>query len=58
MADTLVNKIMDIFIYKYEKKLKAGHWYGNFKNFDTALSVIYQDTIKDILKNLFIDLCQ
>jgi len=56
IAEKLVNKIMDIFIYKYEKKLRAGVKYGKYDSFQSALSLIYLDTIKDMLKSIFIDL--
>lgn len=47
---------MDIFLYKYEKKLSAGQWYSKYESFSSALSLIYLDTVKDMLKQLFIDL--
>lgn len=47
---------MDIFLYKYEKKLSAGHRYSKYESFSSALSLIYLDTVKDMLKQLFIDL--
>ena len=47
-AEGLVHKIMDIFTYKYERKLKSNRA-TSFDSFDQALTVIYQDTIKDML---------
>lgn len=50
-------RLLEIFTYKYEKKLLKGVF--NFKSvalFDQALPVILEDTMINYVKQIFIDL--
>ena len=51
----LAFKILDIFIHKYEKKLKKPNIMGNFASFGSSLSLIYEDTLIEIIKKLYVE---
>ncbi len=56
---SLTAKLLDIFVYKYEKKLNKGIFNirssDKASSFDAALSLIYEDTIVEWIKSIFID---
>jgi len=58
---SLTLKILDVFVYKYEKKFLKGNF--NIRgtgqqghSFEQALSLIYEDTLVEWVKMIFIDL--
>jgi hypothetical protein len=59
---SLTVKILDVFVYKYEKKFLKGNF--NIRStssergssFEQALSLIYEDTLVEWVKMIFIDL--
>ncbi|CAI2368870.1 unnamed protein product [Moneuplotes crassus] len=56
IAEKLANKIIEIFAHKYEKKLEKDIVARNYKSFDWVLTTIYEDTISDMVKRLFLNL--
>jgi hypothetical protein len=56
IAEKLCNKIVEIFAHKYEKKLDKDVVARKYDSFDTALTTIYEDTISDMAKKLFLNL--
>ena len=56
IAEKLANKIIEIFCHKYEKKLLKDVISRKYDSFDSALSTIYEDTISDMVKRLFLNL--
>jgi hypothetical protein len=62
---SLTLKILDVFVYKYEKKFLKGNFNirssstgpgQNNHSFETALSLIYEDSLVEWVKMLFIEL--
>jgi hypothetical protein len=61
---SLSMKIMEVFVYKYEKKFNKGNFNvrgggsGNpsGSTFDSALSLVYEDTLVEWVKMIFIEL--
>ena len=50
-------KLLDIFVYKYDKKLSKGQFnFQSTQSFDSALSLIYEDTLVEYVKLIFIEL--
>lgn len=56
IAEKLCNKIIEIFAHKYEKKLLKDVIARKYDSFDPALTTIYEDTISDMAKKLFLNL--
>lgn len=56
IAEMLCNKIIDIFVHKYEKKLEKKVEARKYDTFDSALTMLYEDTISDMIKQLFLNL--
>jgi hypothetical protein len=50
----LAFKIIDIFIYKYDKRL-VKEIKGKFTTFGKTLPFIYEDTLVEIIKKLYIE---
>jgi hypothetical protein len=63
---SLTIKIMDVFVYKYEKKFLKGNFNvrgggsgfssSTSSSFDSALSLVYEDTLVEWVKMIFIEL--
>jgi hypothetical protein len=56
IAEKLCNKVIELFVYKYEKKLVKEVVSRKYESFDAALTTIYEDTISDMVKRLFLNL--
>ena len=61
---SLALKIMEVFVYKYEKKflngnfnVRGGGGIGSLNStFDSALSLVFEDTLVEWVKMIFIEL--
>ena len=56
IAEILTNKIIDLFVYKYEKKLEKSVASRKYDSFERALTTIYEDTILDMVKQIYLSL--
>jgi len=56
IAEKLCNKTIELFVYKYEKKLEKEIVSKKYDSFDSVLTKIYDDTISDMIKKLFLNL--